>query len=180
MSEATEPPRWVWSSARPSWIKIRASLLSRGGDGSERPIALEPSHHGLVKRLVEMRVREAHPRSHGHAACPRCVRIDVDAADDVVGLRTEDGVRERGSGVELRAVPFEIREVLRGRHRVRPPSPGEAWSGTNVVDARRPGCVVALVVLRPERLEDERLGLEPGGDLEGVGGGRHRGGGGRY
>src|SRR3990172_4279993 len=87
MSDATEPPRWVWSSARPSSITIRASLLAGHGNRSERPIVLQPVGHGLAKRLVEIRMRDTHPRSHRHAACLCFVGIHVHAADDVVGTR---------------------------------------------------------------------------------------------
>jgi hypothetical protein len=119
-------------------------------------------------------MRDPHPRSDRHAAGLGSVRIHVDAANDFVGLRVEDGVRETRSCIEVRAVRFEVGEVLVQGHRLRPPSPCEAGSCVDVVDARRPGLVVALIVLGPERLEDEQRGLEPDGNFEVVGNQRGR------
>ena len=119
-------------------------------------------------------MRDPHPRSHRHAAGSCSVRIHIDAADDLVGLRVEDGVRETRSCIEVRAVRFEVGEVLVQGHWLRPTSPREAGSGQDVVHARRPGLVVALVVLWPERLEDEQWGREPDGNFKVVGNQRGR------
>jgi hypothetical protein len=54
-------------------------------------------------------------------------------------------------------VPFEIAEVLVDRH-LRGPGPLQvAGRGADVIDRRSPRGVVGVVVLRPERLEDERI-----------------------
>src|SRR2546427_1205516 len=52
-------------------------------------------------------------------------------------------------------MPLEIRSLLVQGHRTRPGAFFPAGCVVYVFDRRRPGCVVSLVVLRPERLEHE-------------------------
>ena len=54
-----------------------------------------------------------------------------------------------------RACMLEVGEVLGEAHRVRPRAARESRRRPDVLHRRRPGGVVGLVVLRPERLQDE-------------------------
>src|SRR4051794_28340093 len=92
--------------------------------------------------------------------------IDVDAAHDVV-TRVEDGEREPRVSEEVSGVLLEIRAVLGEAHLAGPAvGRAEAWGTPDVVDARRPRGVVALVVLGPQRLEAKLAHAEPGRRVE--------------
>ena len=143
----------------------RRSLRRRARvrDALERPLRLEPLAHGMPERLVECCAGLPAPRS-GRTRRARslgsvCVRgahgIDVDAADHVALVRIEHRVGEPDALLEIARVHLEIGEVLRQPHLVRPRAPDEARRRPDVVDRRRPGGVVGLVVLRPERLQHE-------------------------
>ena len=93
-------------------------------------------------------------------------RIDVDAADHVV-VGVEHRVRESGPLREVARMPFEIAEVLLEAERSGPAALGPvAGRAEDVLDARRPRRVVALVVLGAKGLEPKRVGLEPKRRLE--------------
>jgi len=96
-------------------------------------------------------------------------RVQVEAADHVVVGGVEHREREAGPIGEVAGVAFEVTEVLLQWHLVRPVPVREPRGRPDVVHARRPGGVVALVVLGPERLEDEPVGREPPGRVEVVG-----------
>src|SRR5206468_6263880 len=96
-------------------------------------------------------------------------RVDVDAADDLTLGPVDDRVREALPALEVARVPLEIAPVVLRRHRPRPRAPLPPRRAANVLDGRRPGGVILVVVLRPERLEHEQRGLEAarGGELLG-------------
>jgi hypothetical protein len=49
------------------------------------------------------------------------------------------------------AIAFEIAQVFRQAHQVRPAGPGKSWRRPDVADAGRPCGVVSGIVLGPER-----------------------------
>lgn len=96
------------------------------------------------------------------------IRVDVYASDHISCRRVEHGVGESLTSIELLAVLSEVSQVLFERHRVRPIVSAplicpEAWSCSNVLDARRPGCEVGDIVLGSERLEYEDVSFEASG-----------------
>ena len=80
--------------------------------------------------------------------------------------RIEHRVREPLPGAEVVGVASQVRAVLVPRHLSRPGAVGEPGRRRDVLYRRRPGVVVQLVVLRPERLEDELGSLETVQDVE--------------
>src|SRR6266571_4858162 len=93
-------------------------------------------------------------------------RIHVDAPQNVV-TRIENGEREPGTIEEVSGVPLQVGAVLGQAHLSGPVhSLVEARGTSDVVDARHPRAVVALVVLRPERLETKLAHGEPGWRVE--------------
>jgi len=93
-----------------------------------------------------------------------CRGVDVDAADHVAAGPVEDGIREAVTSLEVPPVAYQVDQVLVERHRVRPRVwliCAEPGCRADVVDARRPGGVVALVVLGAERPEHEAVPHEP-------------------
>ena len=75
--------------------------------------------------------------------------------------------------LEVARVHLEITPVVLRRHRPRPLVPLPARRAADVLDGRRPGGVVLVVVLRPERLEHEQRGLEAARDGELLGKRKH-------
>src|ERR1700747_266247 len=91
------------------------------------------------------------PRADVGRTSPAAGGVDVDAADDAVAAAGQDGIGEARACGEVRGVPPQVGEVLFERQpRIGPPAVWIAGGGPDVVDARRPRFVVALVVLRPE------------------------------
>src|SRR6266487_3186598 len=147
------------SGTRAKLSKPRCSVTGRVLDVFEGPIRLDPPTHSSPQRRIELRLAPADPRKH--ARVDGFVRngVDVDAPDHVAVGR-EHGVREAGPTFEVRGMPFEIRAILVRRHRTRPRALFPARCGMDVVHRGRPGGVVGLVVLRPERLQHELRCLE--------------------
>src|SRR3954464_13296952 len=92
-------------------------------------------------------------------------RVDVQASRDVV-VRVEGGVREAPALGEVLGVALQVAAVLSEAHLAGPVPVGEAGEGADVLDARRPRRVVAIVVLRAERLQAEGSDREAGRRLE--------------
>src|SRR6185437_8289792 len=151
------PGRWHGSGPR--------SVLDR----VEWPGAFQPCQHRVVQDRVERGAVGAHPGSDrrvrwalGAAARPLAVgRVDVNAADDVAGVGAEHGVGEPAARGEVLCVLLQVALVVIQGHLVRPAAPAEARRRPDVVDAGRPGGVIGLVVLRPERGQPELRGYEP-------------------
>ena len=80
--------------------------------------------------------------------------------------RIEHRVREPLPGTEVVGVALQVSAVLVPRHLSRPGAVGIPGRRCDVLYRRRPGVVVQLVVLGPERLEDELGSLETERDLE--------------
>src|SRR5690242_21197544 len=143
-------------------------------DRAERPVAIQPRADGVVEHRVERRLVRAHPGVDdrippgGDEALSLLAarRVDVDAADDLAGGGAEHRVGEPAPFGEVTRVALEVAQVLRGAHLVRPVPSGESGRRPDVVDARGPGGVVRVVVLRPERLQPELPGREPAGNRE--------------
>src|SRR5690348_240633 len=143
-------------------------------DRAERPVAIQPRADGVVEHRVERRLVRAHPGVDdrippgGDEALSLLTarRVDVDAADDLAGGGAEHRVGEPAPFGEVTRVALEVAQVLRGAHLVRPVPSGESGRRPDVVDARGPGGVVRVVVLRAERLQPELRGREPAGHRE--------------
>src|SRR5580693_1985871 len=97
----------------------------------------------------------------GAAVARAARRIDVHAADDFTSAGAEHGVSETAAFGEVLRVAFEVAQVLRQAHLVRPACPGESRRRLNVADAGRPCGIVRRVVLGPERFQPELLSREP-------------------
>src|SRR5439155_9106082 len=69
-------------------------------------------------------------------------------------------------GAKVVGVALQIRAVLVPRHLSRPGAVAEPGRRRDVFHRRRPGVIVRLVVLGPERLEDELGSLENERDAE--------------
>src|SRR5262249_33932342 len=80
----------------------------------------------------------------------------------------QNGEGETGAPCEVGGVTTKVGEVLLGRHAVvwRPLALAVARGGAYVVDARHPGRMIRLIVLRPERFESEPVGRERGWRIE--------------
>jgi hypothetical protein len=128
-------------------------------DALERPRRFEPVVHGAAKRQVEVRPVGTYPGAGSSIGVALTVRVDVEAADHVIAV--EHRVREAGAVHEVARVPLEVAQVLLDGHLVRPAPGFETRARMNVVDGRGPRGVVPLVVLGPERLQDELGSLEP-------------------
>ncbi len=121
----------------------------------------------------------ADPRLNGDVVISGSGRVDVHTPDDVSGRRVEDRECEPCACFEVSGVAAKVGEVLVGRHPVDrgPVAVGKPRSRPDVIDARRPRCVVGEVVLRTEPFQQEiagherSRGLEVGGDEPGW---RHR------
>ena len=96
-------------------------------------------------------------------------RIDVDATDDGRSVRCEDRVGEADACLEIVGVPLEVAAVVVDGHLVGPGRSDGAGRGEDVVDAGGPGGAVAVVVLRPERLQAVAVDVEMEGRLEAFG-----------
>ena len=148
-------------------------------------------HNGRARTARRPRARRRPPPASGTSSV-RVVgahpRADLRAGLVLDGVDVQQPITSPSSGsstvyvkpvraAKSRCVALEVSPVLVEGHLVRPVAVGVARRRANVVDGRRPGRVVALVVLRPERLEGEaRVGktvrwLEPGRDEGHV---RHR------
>src|SRR5262249_16795412 len=93
-------------------------------------------------------------------------RIDVDAADDAISACLEHGVGEAATLGKIFSVPFQVAQILLKGHLLRPGPAIESWRRPNVVDAGRPGSIIGLVVLWPERLQPESVIDQPERHLE--------------
>ena len=76
--------------------------------------------------------------------------------------RVEDGEGVTGAPREVVGVAAKVGEVLLESHAAtgRPAAVGVAGCGADVLDARHPGGMVGLIVLRPQWLEAELIGDE--------------------
>jgi ribosomal protein S18 acetylase RimI-like enzyme len=93
-------------------------------------------------------------------------RVDVHAADDVPGAGAEHGIGEPAALGEVLCVPFQVAEIVVQGHLARPAAIREPRRRPDVVNAGRPGGVIGLVVLRPERSQPEFPRSEPVGYRE--------------
>ena len=127
-----------------------------------RPLGGQPGGNSVGERHIEFGVACAHPRLDGDVGVRRLRGVEVDAPDDVTRDRLEDGEREPGASLEVGGMAAQVVEVPVERHplRRRPVAVGEARGRPNVIDARRPRCVVGLVVLWAERLQPESVADE--------------------
>src|ERR1700733_8048742 len=137
-------------------------------DRAERPVVFQPFPDPLVKHRVEFRTVRAHPGTDGRALFTRARaalafaarRVDVHAADDVAGAGAEHGVGEPAALGEVLRVAFEVVQIFRQAHLVRPARRGESRRCPDVADAGRPCRIVRGVVLGPERFQPEFPGCE--------------------
>ena len=133
----------------------------------ERPgVGPQPVRDCASKRRIELGSRLSNPRPDMSVVDVVLGRVHVDAADHI-GLAVEHRVREARALVEVAGMALEVRAVLVEAHLVRPPALGSiAGRATDVLDARTPGQVVALVVLRPKWLQRELVRPQPTRRLE--------------
>src|SRR5690348_613805 len=126
------------------------------------PVGGYPARYGIGERYVEVRSVGPHPGLHRDVPLLGRRGIQVDAADDVVVARVEDGKGETGAPREVLGVAAKVGQVLLERHAVArwPLAVGIAGSRAYVFDARHPGGTVGLVVLRPQWFEAELAGDE--------------------
>jgi len=115
----------------------------------------------LTTRIVEGGLGLPYPRLHVCVMHAVARRVHVDAADNVVA-RIENGESKARPIDEVSGMPLQISAVLVHAHLTGPVPIGEARRASNVFDARRPGCVIALVVLRAERLKAKLPSREAG------------------
>src|SRR4051794_13355237 len=125
------------------------------------PVAGEPVGDPASEGVVGGCLGLAPPRQHSGVMDAVARRIHVDAADHVV-VRIENGEREAFPVDEVSGVTLQVSAVLVQAHLPRPFPIGEARRAPNVFHARRPGCVVTLVVFRAERLQAKVPGRERG------------------
>src|SRR5580700_3281638 len=138
-------------------------------DRAERPVSFQPSADRVVQHWVELPTVRAHPGTDGcglftgagAALTFAARRVDVHAADDFAGAAAEHGVGEPATLGEVPRVAFEIAQIFRQAHLVRPARPGESRRRLDVADAGGPCRVVCGVVLGAERFQPEFLGREP-------------------
>ncbi len=86
----------------------------------ERPRVGQPRPDHAVEDRVQGRDVRSHPRPTARLETGVLRRIDVDAADDDLGIGLEHRVGEPAPGGEVVRVPNQVAEVLGRRHRVRP------------------------------------------------------------
>jgi hypothetical protein len=155
--DAPSPPKEVAENRlhRSAVVGARGVL-----DAGEWPVRLEPSTHGAPERDVQVRMALPHPGERASVVVAVGQRIDVDTPDHVAACRVEHRVREPLPCAEVVGVASEVCAVLLPRHLSRPGAVGIPGRRRDVVQRRRPGVVVPIVVLGPERLEDELRGLE--------------------
>src|SRR3954453_1650424 len=131
----------------------------------ERPlewprIAGEPVSEGPSEGVVVLGLGLRHPRLHAGVMDAIASGAHVDGPDYVVTL-SEPREREPPAIEEVASMPLQIGEVLLEGHLMRPVPVGESRRSSDVFDARCPGGVVALVVLRAEWLQVEAARHEP-------------------
>ena len=101
------------------------------------------------------------PLALGAAGLTAAGRVDVQAADNVPGAGAEHRVGEPAALGEVLCMPLQVAEIVTQGHLVRPAAVREPRRRPDVVNAGRPGGVIGLVVLRPERDQPEFPGYEP-------------------
>src|SRR5580693_1977899 len=141
-------------------------------DRIKRPVAFHPGEDRVVQDRIERGAVGAYPGSDGSvppALAARLMaagRVDVHAADNVPGAGAKHRVGEPAALSEVLCVPLQVAEIVAQRHLVRPAAVREPRRRPDVVHAGRPGGVIGLVVLRPERGQPEFPGYEPVGYRE--------------
>src|SRR6266511_3478866 len=143
--------------------KARATLRGSRGvlDLAERPVCGDPLTDTAPQGNVQVCAAGSHPRENAGVVIAVWNRVDVDTADNVTARTFPHRVGEARTPPEVGGVALEIAEVLLQRHLARPGTLFPARRGVDVLHRRRPGAVVLLVVLRPQRLERERWSFEP-------------------
>src|SRR4051794_12228666 len=128
------------------------------------PVGGEPASNGVCKWYVERRSVGPHPGLHHDVPFSRGGGVKVDATDDVAVAWVENGEGETDAPREVVGVAAKVGEVLLESHAASwwPVAVGIAGSRANVLDARRPGGMIRLVVVRAERLQAELVGGERG------------------
>ena len=168
--------RWTWSgtgageasAAGTRWrARVRSAERTRSNQMASRvPPTRGPRCGGPGRARRGRRVPRMHasvPPALGAAARLMAAgRVDVHAADDVPGAGAEHGVGEPAALGEVLCVPLQVAETVTQGHLARPAAIREPRHRPDVVNAGRPGGVIGLVVLRPERGQPEFPGYEPG------------------
>src|SRR5258708_7363668 len=134
-------------------------------DRVERPVAFQPCADLVVKHWVELRTVRAYPGTDGCIMFARAGaalafaarRVDVHAADDFAGAGAEHGVGEPAALGEVLRVAFEVAQIFRQAHLVRPARTGESRRRLDVANTGRPCRIVCSVVLRPQPFQPELL-----------------------
>src|SRR5438309_7685518 len=126
------------------------------------PLDGEPACDGVGERYVEARPVGPHPGLHRDVPLVGGRWVQIDATDDVAVACVEDGECESDATREVVSVAAKVGEVLLERHAAAwwPVAVGIAGSGAYVLDARHPGGMIRLIVLRPQRFEAELIGSE--------------------
>src|SRR5829696_771664 len=150
-------------TSQAAWERLGAR---RSLEPHEWPVVFEPLTHGAPEEGVQVRAALPHPRARASGVVAVEQRVDVDAPDHVAAGQVEHRVREPLPGAEVVGVALQVRAVLVPRHLSRPGAVGKPGRRRDVLHRRCPGVVVELVVLRPERLEDELGSLETERDVE--------------
>src|SRR5271166_1171728 len=156
-------PLWRYRAGLAGGVR---SVPWRVLDRAERPVAVQPGADCVVEHRVKRRMVRAYPGTDGRMPSARlrmvralvARRVDIDAADDLAGCGAEHGVGESAACDEVLCVAFEVAQVFRQAHLVRPAGPGKSRRGPDVAGAGRPCGVVSGVVLGPERFQPELPG----------------------
>src|ERR1700680_1473781 len=160
-------PSWLPRGIARAWlVALTAERVQRapgGGRGSgpqsvldriKWPVAFHPREDRVVEDRVERGAVGAYPGLDGRvpsALAAARLRVDVHAADDVPGAGAEHGVGEPAAPGEVLRVPLQVAEIVIQGHLARPAAIREPRRPPDVVNAGRPGGVIGLVVLWPER-----------------------------
>ena len=173
--------RWRWTcsgtarEASAAGTRRRARVRSAERTGSNQmasrvPPTRGPRRGGPDRARRSRRVpRIGRTRAAGLVAAARVMaagRVDVHAADNVPGAGAEHRVGEPAAPGEVLCVPLQVAQIVTQRHLVRPAAVREPRRRPDMVHAARPGGVIGLVVLRPERGQPEFPGYEPVGYRE--------------
>src|SRR3954452_3064618 len=147
-----------------SGVGMRGDLATAAVHTVPGPVGGDPAGDGVCKWDVEGRSVGPHPGLHRDVPFDRGGGVEVDATDDVAVAWIENREGETDAPSEVVSVAAKVGEVLLEGHAVWwwPVAVGIAGSRANVPDARRPGGMIRLVVLRAQGLQPELVGGERG------------------